>query len=109
MNRDAGGLLVYDVGESTLIGFKDVEVVDDHHLEVFREGLQAIIREHNCKTLVLDLTGVKIISSGTLGFLFSLNRQGVAVRLYNPSDTIREVLDITKLGDVFKEVHTPHG
>ena len=109
MKNDAGGLLVYDVGESTLVGFKDVEVVDDHHLEAFREGLQAIIREHNCKTLVLDLTGVKIISSGTLGFLFSLNRQGVAVRLYNPSDTIREVLEITKLGDVFKEVHTPHG
>lgn len=109
MKKDFGGLLVYDVGEPMLIGFKDVEVVDDHHLEAFRENLLALIREHDCKTLVLDLTGVKIMSSGTLGFLFSLNRQGVTIRVYNPSDTIREVLEITKLGEVFKEVDTPHG
>ena len=108
MKQDFGGLLVYDVGESTLIGFKDVEVVDDQHLEAFRKGLEDLIREHQCKTLVLDLTGVKIISSGTLGFLFSLSRQGVAIRVYNPSDTVKEVLDITKLGQVFKEVDTPH-
>ncbi len=109
MQNDFGGLLVYDAGVSTLIGFKDVEVVDDHHLELFREGLQEIIRENACKTLIVDLTGVKIVSSGTLGFLFSLSRQGVAIRIYNPSDNVREVLEITKLGQVFKEVDTPHG
>jgi anti-sigma B factor antagonist len=108
MQNDFGGLLVYDAGESTLIGFKDVEVVDDHHLESFREGLESLIRENQCKTLVLDLTGVKIIASGMLGFLFSLNRQGVAIRIYNPSEGIREVLEITKLGQVFLEVDTPH-
>ena len=108
MQNEFGGLLVYDAGESTLVGFKDVEVVDDHHLESFREGLEDLIRENRCTTLVLDLTGVKIISSGMLGFLFSLNRQGVAIRLFNPSDGIREVLEITRLGQVFKEVDTPH-
>jgi hypothetical protein len=49
------------------------------------------------------------MSSGTLGFLFSLSRQGVAIRIYNPSDAVKEVLEITKLGGVFKEVSTPHG
>jgi anti-sigma B factor antagonist len=109
MKKNFGGLLVYDVGESMLVGFKDVDVVNDQHLEAFRKGLEDLIREHQCKTLILDLTGVKIVSSGTLGFLFSLSRQGVAIRIYNPSDAIKEVLEITKLGDVFKEVPTPHG
>lgn len=109
MQNDLGALLVYDVGESTLVGFKDVEVVDDQQLESFRESLQQLLRENDCKTLVVDLTGVKIVSSGTLGFLFSLNRQGTEIRIYNPSDGIREVLEITKLGNVFKEVDMPHG
>ena len=109
MQNDLGALLVYDVGEQILVGFKDVEVVDDHQLDSFRDALEQLIQEHHCNTLVLDLTGVKIISSGTLGFLFSLNRQGIQIRLYNPSDGIREVLEITKLGQMFQEVDTPHG
>ncbi len=108
MQNDFGGLLVYDAGESMLIGFKDVEVVDDHRLELFREGLEQLIREHRCQTLILDLTGVKVVSSGTLGFLFSLSRDGVAIRFYNPSDGIREVLEITKLDRIIKEIDTPH-
>ncbi len=109
MKKNLGGLLVYDAGVSTLIGFKDVEVVDDQHLEGFRKGLEDLIREQQCKTLILDLTGVKIMSSGTLGFLFSLSRQGVEIRIYNPADTVKEVLEITRLGQIFKEVDTPHG
>ncbi len=109
MQNDLGALLVYDVGEQILVGFKDVEVVDDHQLDTFRDALEQLIHEHHCKTLVLDLTGVKIISSGTLGFLFSLDRQGIKIRIYNPSEGVREVLEITKLGQMFQEVDTPHG
>ena len=98
MEKGIESLLIYDVGESTLVGFKDTEVVDDVQLDTFREGLQQLLRENDCKTLVLDLTGVKIVSSGTLGFLFSLDRQGTAIRIYNPSEGVREVLEITKLG-----------
>lgn len=109
MQNSFGVLLVYDVGESTLVGFKDTEVVDDQQLESFRESLKQLLQENDCKTLVLDLSGVKIVSSGTLGYLFSLNRQGIEVQIYNPSKDLREVLEITKLGQVFKEVDTPHG
>lgn len=109
MQNSFGVLLVYDVGESTLVGFKDTEVVDDQQLDSFRESLEQLLQEHHCKTLVLDLSGVKIVSSGTLGYLFSLHRQGIQVHIYNPSNDIREVLDITKLGQIFKEVNTPSG
>ena len=109
MEKGIGGLLVYDAGESTLVGFKGIEVVDDQQLEAFRDGLTQLLHENKCRTLVLDLTGVKIVSSGTLGFLFSLSRQGTEIRIFNPSDGIREVLEITKLGQVFKEVDMPHG
>jgi anti-anti-sigma factor len=107
MDNELGGLLVYDVGPSTLIGFKAVEVVDDHRMEQFRAGLEQLLQEHKVKTLVVDLTGVKTLSSGVLGFFFHLHRQGVQVRIYNPSDHIREVLAITQLNSLLQEVDTP--
>jgi anti-anti-sigma factor len=107
MDDNFGSLLVYDAGPSALVGFKSCEIVDDNELEKFREGLQLLVRENHTETLVLDLTGVKSVSSGTLGFLFHLHQQGVKIRLYNPSEHIREVLEITQLGKLFPEVDMP--
>ena len=55
-----------------------------------------------CTTLAFDLTGVRFIPSGLLGVLASIKRQGVEVHLYNASDDIREVMEITKLDKVFQ-------
>ncbi len=107
MNDDYGALMVYDTGPSTLIGFKSLEIVDDNQLDKFREPLQQLIDEHKTESLVVDLSGVKSVSSGVLGFLFHLHRQGVKVSLYNPSSHIREVLQITQLGNLFPEVDMP--
>ena len=72
----ANQLEVYDVGELTVVGFGGREV----------------------------LTGVRLIPSGMLGMLCAIRNEGVEVHLYNPSQDVREVLEITKL-DSLLEMH----
>ena len=97
-------LEVYEAGELTVLGFGGREVLDRISLGQCREELMALIRELDCKTLAFDLTGVRLIPSGMLGLLCSIWKQGVAVHLYNPSQDVREVLEITKLDGLF-ELH----
>ena len=97
-------LEVYEAGELTVIGFGGREVLDRLSLAECRDELLHLIREHHCTTLALDLTGVRLIPSGMLGMLCSIRRLGIEVHLYNPSQDVREVLEITKL-DSLLEMH----
>jgi anti-anti-sigma factor len=63
-----------------------------------------LLELHDCKVLAFDLTGVKYVPSGMLGLLASLRRQGIEVHLYNPSSDVREVLEVTRLDQLF-QVH----
>lgn len=90
-------LEVYEAGELTVIGFGGREVLDHLNMAECRDEVVQLIRDHGCSTLAFDLTGVRLIPSGLLGLLASINRQGVEVHLYNASEDIREVLEITKL------------
>ena len=97
-------LEVYQTGELTVIGFGGREILDYLNLADCRDEIAALIREHDCKTLAFDLTGVRLIPSGLLGIIASTQCRGVEVHLFNPSDDVREVLEITKL-DKFFHVH----
>jgi anti-anti-sigma factor len=108
MQTDLGTLVVYDAGPSTLVGFRDAVTVDDSVLDECSPSLERLLREHDCQTLVVDLSGVKLISSGVLGYLFSLSRRGVRVSVYNPTDAVREVLHVTRLDTVLHEADLPH-
>jgi anti-sigma B factor antagonist len=96
---------VYEAGKLTVFGFGGEPVLDHIDLSQCRDGIAAICREHGAEHVAFDLTGVKLMPSGLLGLLASLKQQlGVNVMLYNPSDDIREVLEITRL-DRLMEVH----
>ncbi|OYW22162.1 MAG: hypothetical protein B7Z55_04935 [Planctomycetales bacterium 12-60-4] len=97
-----GLLEVYQAGELTVVGFGGREILDQFSLAEYRDELVTLIEEHNCKSLAIDLTGVKIIPSGMLGVLASIHRMNVEVHLYNACDDIREVLEITKLNQVLQ-------
>lgn len=97
-------LEVYEAGELTVIGFGGRQVLDRINLGECREELMTLVRQHECKTLACDLTGVRLLPSGMLGLLCSIWKQGVAIHLYNPSQDVREVLEITKLDGMF-ELH----
>ena len=95
-------LEIYEAGELTVIGFGGAKVLDDINLAQCRDEIAEMIRRYGCKTLAFDLTGVRLVPSGLLGVLASIKRQGVEVHLYNASDDIREVMEITKLDKVFQ-------
>jgi len=97
-------LQVYEAGELTVVGFGRHDVLDHVNVPQCRDELTQLIRDHECETLAFDLTGVKLIPSGMLGLLASLPKLGVSVLLCNPSEDIKEVLEITSL-DQFVEVH----
>ena len=91
---------VYQSGELTVVGFGDREILDQIDLTACRAEIIALVEKHKCKTLAFDLSGVKLVPSGMLGLLASLRRMNIAVHLYNPSQDIAEVLQITRLSEV---------
>ena len=97
-------LEVYQAGELTVIGFGGREILDHLNVADCRVELAELIREYHCKALAFDLTGVRLISSDLLGLVTSIQCRGIEVHLFNPSDEIREILEITKL-DKFLHVH----
>ena len=97
MNLDEKILHVYEAGRLTVVGFGGQDLLDDVNVAECREEITAIVEDHGCEVLAFDLTGVKLIPSGLLGLLASVRELGLEVMLYNPSDDIREVLEITHL------------
>ena len=98
-------LQVYKAGPLTVVGFGGQEVLDHVSIPDCRDEIAALVEQNECKNLAFDLTGVKLMPSGMLGLLASLRELGVAVHVYNPSDDIREVLEITQL-DRLMQVHS---
>lgn len=92
-------LEVYRSGRLTVVGFGDVPL-DRINVSDCRDEITALVRENACEVLAVDLTGATMIPSGLLGLLASLRQLKVEVHVYNPSEDVREVLEITKLDQV---------
>ena len=93
-------LQVYSAGETTVVGFGGRDVLDTVNLAVCREELLDLIKKNGAKRIAFDLTGVVLMPSGLLGLLASLRKEGVEVHIYNPSQDVREVLEVTHLDQV---------
>ena len=104
--KDPQVLKVYQTGELTVVGFGGRDVPDEVCISSYREQLFRMVEEYKCKVLAFDLTGVTLIPSGMLGVLTSLRKQVDRIELYNPSADVREVLQMTRLEQLFdiKEV-----
>jgi anti-sigma B factor antagonist len=104
--KDPNVLKIYQTGELTVVGFGGQDVPDEVCIAAYRDQLFQLIKEHNCKVLAFDLTGVTLIPSGMLGVLTSLRGKVDRLELYNPSVDVREVLHMTRLETLFdiKEV-----
>ncbi|MEW4488133.1 STAS domain-containing protein [Thalassoglobus sp. JC818] len=88
---------VYKTGRLTIIGF------DGRHLQQFGSSqeicgeLLHLVEHHDCEVLVVDMMEVPIVSSWVLGILAAVQRNGIDIELYHPSDELREVLRVTNL------------
>lgn len=102
MSLGEGILRVYKTGRLTVVGFGGCDVLDHINMADCRDEIVALIQQNQCEVLAFDLTGVTLIPSGLLGLLASTRNHGVEVHLYNPSDDIRDVLEVTKLDQVMQ-------
>ena len=98
-------LEVYETGPLTVVGFGGREILDRIDLSQCRAEIIALLEKHQCKVLAFDLTGVKLIPSGMLGLLASLRNMAIEVHLYNPSEDVSEVLQVTRLNEVLAVHH----
>ena len=66
-----------------------------------RSELDALVGEHQCKTLAIDMASVKSLPTSFLSLLTSLSKQGVQIELLHPLRVVRESLELTKLDRFF--------
>jgi anti-sigma B factor antagonist len=94
-------LRVYETGHLTVVGFGGAAALDQVDIHECRDQILDLVNLHDCKVLAFDLTDVTYIPSGMLGLLASLTRQGIEVHLYNISQDVRDVLEVSRLGQLF--------
>ena len=96
-----GLLQVYESGPLTVVGFGGQDVPDEVSIAAYREQLFALVEDQATETISFDLTGVKLMPSGMLGLLVSLKRRGLNVELFNASNDVVDVLNTTRLSQLF--------
>jgi anti-sigma B factor antagonist len=102
-----GILKVYRVGATTVLGFGGEDIPSEFNAAHYRAAIADLLRANNSEVVAFDLTGVKLVPSGMLGLLVSLKKlEGLTpvVQVFNPSEDVREVLQITKLNTMI-EIH----
>ncbi|QDT64061.1 STAS domain-containing protein [Calycomorphotria hydatis] len=95
---------IYESGELCVIGFGNRDPLELSVPDCQQE-INRLTEEAECKKLAVDLTGVTLIASGMLGLLASVAKSGIDVMLFNPSEDIIEVLEITNLNRMITSHH----
>ena len=96
---------VFKTGKLTVIGFDGKHLDDPNGVAECRNRLLEIADSQACEDLVVDLMDVGIVSSWVLGVLAAVEKRGVEVHLYHPSDEIQGVLDVTRLRQLMNVRH----
>jgi hypothetical protein len=98
---DPSVLKIYQTGELTVVGFGGQDVPDEVCIAGYRDQLNKLLDDNNCKVLAFDLSGVRLVPSGMLGVLTTLRKRVERLEIYNASDNIQEVLRLTNLVKLF--------
>ncbi len=102
MAKEFATLTLVQNGESTIVSFGGCEILDQVNVAACREQITEIVKQNQTKTLSFEMTGVRFIPSGMLGLLVSLRDIVTKIQILNPSEDVREVLEITKLNQIFE-------
>lgn len=102
-------LQVYATDPVVVVGFGGVTIPDDHNLAAYRSELLDLLQQHQKTELAFDLTGVILVPSGIVGLLVSLVRQEIQVSVFNASQEVREVFQVTQVNQLvtLKDVDSP--
>ncbi len=93
-------LKVYATDPVVVVGFGGIAIPDDHNLSAYRDELLDLLEEHGRDELAFDLTRVVIVPSGIVGLLVSLVRRNIRVSVFNASQEVREVFEVTQISQL---------
>ena len=97
---------VSEVGDVTVVHFRDQRIIDDLAIQETGQELVQLVEEgEGCKKLLLNFAEVGFMSSAALGKLITVNKKmkgnGGSVRMCNIRPDILEVFAITRLDRLF--------
>jgi len=96
---------VVEVGDVTVVRFRDRKIVEDINIQQLGQELFQLAEAANCTKLLLNFSAVDFLSSAALGKLITLDKKvkahGGALKLSNIHPEIYEVFAITKLNRLF--------
>ena len=96
---------VNEVGEVTVVHFRDQKIIEDMGIQELGQELFHLIDAENRKKLVLNFSSVKFLSSAALGKLITLDKkmkaQDGVLKLCSIRPEIYEVFAITRLNRLF--------
>jgi anti-sigma B factor antagonist len=98
-------LAVNEVGDVTVIRFRDNKIIEDINIQELGQELFHLVEAESRKKLLLNFTAVDFLSSAALGKLITLDKKmkaaGGILKLSNIRPEIYEVFAITKLNRLF--------
>jgi anti-sigma B factor antagonist len=98
-------LHVSEVGDVTVVRFRDNKIIEDINIQELGQELFQLIEAENRKKLLLNFSSVDFLSSAALGKLITLDKKvkatGGVLKLSNIRPEIYEVFAITKLNRLF--------
>ena len=98
-------LNVSDVGDVTVVQFRDQEIMDDLGIHETGQELVRLVDEEGRRKVLLNFASVGFMSSAALGKLITLNKrvkgQGGVLKMCNIRPEIREIFAVTRLDRLF--------
>lgn len=104
MQRGPSVLKVYEVGENTIVGFSRGSASQSADIPQWHSELIKLINQHACEVLTFDLSGVRRMPNAVFDIMFSLKQRGILVQVFNPTKTMRDLLKVTRLNGIVREV-----
>jgi len=92
-------------GDVVQVTFNDERLTDDDNIEQIGHELFSLVDQYRCRKIILDLAGLKMMTSSVMGKMITLHRKlhredGKLV-ICNAGDYVTEILKTSRLHDYF--------
>ncbi|WP_297452687.1 STAS domain-containing protein [Persephonella sp.] len=80
-----------------------IRLEEDFNYPVVKR-MESLVNMENIDSLVIDLTGSKLVDSEAVKLMYMLLKEGIDITLVNPPEILDKILDILELKDEFKNI-----
>ena len=85
-----------------------IRLEEDFNYPVVKR-MENLVNLENIDSLVIDLTGSKLVDSEAVKFMYTLLKEGIDITLVNPPEILDKILDILELKEEFKNISIVRG